>query len=197
MTRYEFISQLRDSLAGEIPQSAAESNIRYYEQYIDGELSKGRTEADILRELGDPRLIARTIIDTWQSSDTSSSTGSGYSGEYGSDAFERFSGYSQEYGDRQGPRSRYTSGYDSSRQSSSRTGRNKNSTYINFNGHHIDLNKWYIKAIPIVIIALIVLSVACVLLGFVRMILYVLTSPIFWIIVVVLCVAGFFLLRRR
>ena len=38
--------------------------LRYYDDYIRSERQKGRSEADIMEELGDPRLIARTILDT-------------------------------------------------------------------------------------------------------------------------------------
>ena len=36
----------------------------YYDDYIRSERQKGRSESDIMDELGDPRLIARTILDT-------------------------------------------------------------------------------------------------------------------------------------
>ena len=46
-----------------------------YENYIDTEIRKGRREQEVLEELGDPRLIAKTIIDTakeedWATSET-------------------------------------------------------------------------------------------------------------------------------
>ena len=39
-------------------------NVNYYEDYINTEIRKGRTEEEVLESLGDPRLIARTIIQT-------------------------------------------------------------------------------------------------------------------------------------
>lgn len=36
----------------------------YYDNYIQEEVRKGRTEADVIAELGDPWVIARTIIDS-------------------------------------------------------------------------------------------------------------------------------------
>ena len=39
-------------------------NVAYYENYIDTEIKKGRSEEAVLEELGDPRWIAKTIIDT-------------------------------------------------------------------------------------------------------------------------------------
>ena len=41
-------------------------NINYYDDYIDQSLAKGKNYDEIFEELGDPRLIARTIIDTYK-----------------------------------------------------------------------------------------------------------------------------------
>ncbi|MCI8401965.1 MAG: hypothetical protein HFI38_07760 [Lachnospiraceae bacterium] len=71
MTRHEFTGHLREALSGEIPDAVVEENVRYYNGYITDELKKGRSEEDIFAELGDPRLIAKTIMETWQSDDTS------------------------------------------------------------------------------------------------------------------------------
>lgn len=63
MNRYEFIEKLRAALAGKATQSAINENIRYYEEYLDTEIRKGKKEEEVLRELGDPRLLAKTIIE--------------------------------------------------------------------------------------------------------------------------------------
>jgi uncharacterized membrane protein len=64
MTRYEFIDRLRAALNGRIPTAQVTDTINYYEEYIVTEIRKGRTEEDVLASLGDPRLIAKTIIQT-------------------------------------------------------------------------------------------------------------------------------------
>ncbi len=64
MNREEFLQGLQSALSGEVPQNVVQENLRYYDDYIRGERQKGRTEEDVMSELGDPRLIARTIIDT-------------------------------------------------------------------------------------------------------------------------------------
>lgn len=69
MTAENFLSELKNALDGSISPSSVNENIRYYEEYIDTEKMKGRTEEEIMGELGDPRLIARTIIDTSDVSD--------------------------------------------------------------------------------------------------------------------------------
>ena len=63
MTKEEFLEQLEDALVGEVPNSVIYDNKRYYEIYFFSEMKQGRTEQEILIELGSPRLIARTIID--------------------------------------------------------------------------------------------------------------------------------------
>ena len=64
MDRNEFVSTLRAVLTGEVPAQVVEENVRYYNSYISQEIASGKTEEEVLESLGDPRLIARTIIDT-------------------------------------------------------------------------------------------------------------------------------------
>jgi Predicted membrane protein len=58
MDKKEFLDTLRNTLAGELPESEIINNISYYEEYI--------TDNETLNQLGDPRLIARTIIDAYK-----------------------------------------------------------------------------------------------------------------------------------
>ena len=62
MTKNEFLSTLRESLAGNVPSDVINENISYYRDYIENSDS---SESKVLEELGDPRLIARTIIDSF------------------------------------------------------------------------------------------------------------------------------------
>ena len=64
MTQIEFIRELTEALSGQVPQSVIMENVRYYENYIEEGKAAGKTEEEIIQELGSPRLIARTIIDT-------------------------------------------------------------------------------------------------------------------------------------
>ena len=70
MTRKEFITELRIALEGQVSQAVLQENINYYETYIMQESRKGRTEEEVLEELGNPRLIAKTIIDSAPEEDT-------------------------------------------------------------------------------------------------------------------------------
>jgi uncharacterized membrane protein len=63
MTKEEFIEQLEDTLVGEVSNAVVYDNKQYYQRYIFREVKNGRSEKEVIDGLGDPRLIARTIID--------------------------------------------------------------------------------------------------------------------------------------
>ncbi len=69
MTRFEFTESLRKALSGRVNHRVVNENVAYYEHYIDAEIKKGRSEEDVLGGLGDPRLLAKTIVDTTGESD--------------------------------------------------------------------------------------------------------------------------------
>lgn len=68
MNRAQFLETLRSQLTGKMYAERVEAHLRYYEDYIQSQVRGGRSEDEVLEELGDPRLIARTLLDT----DTSS-----------------------------------------------------------------------------------------------------------------------------
>ncbi len=55
---------MQDALIGSVSSEELNENMRYYEEYIHSQVRSGKTEQEVLNELGDPRLIAKTIIDT-------------------------------------------------------------------------------------------------------------------------------------
>ncbi|MDF2941143.1 MAG: putative rane protein [Herbinix sp.] len=61
MNKKEFLEVLRQSLNGEVTSEVIEQNIKYYDQYISAPSEE--EEAKVLSLLGDPRLIARTVIE--------------------------------------------------------------------------------------------------------------------------------------
>lgn len=63
MNELEFIRLLKEALDGQVPPSVIRENVRYYEGYISEQRGNGRSAEDVLEELGDPRLIARTIVE--------------------------------------------------------------------------------------------------------------------------------------
>ena len=64
MNRAEFLDTLRSQLSGQMHEGKVAAHVRYYEDYIQSQVRSGRNEQDVLTELGDPRLIARTLLDT-------------------------------------------------------------------------------------------------------------------------------------
>lgn len=64
MNKSKFLEGLKEALQGEVSVAEINNQLLYYERYIDGEMKKGRTEKEIVEQLGAPRLIARTIIET-------------------------------------------------------------------------------------------------------------------------------------
>ncbi len=79
MRKDEFLQTLRRALTGDVPPSVIEENLRYYDSYITDEVRKGRREEEVIEEIGDPRLIARTIEETTEGAEE---------GEYAQDAFD-------------------------------------------------------------------------------------------------------------
>lgn len=69
MRKTEFLQELREVLEGEVPPAVIQSNITYYDNYITQESAKGKTEEAVIDEIGSPRLIARTIIDSSAAAD--------------------------------------------------------------------------------------------------------------------------------
>ena len=57
------MEKMQRALAGGLNSSQVTENVRYYQEYIDTEIRKGRSESEILTALGDPRLLAKSIIE--------------------------------------------------------------------------------------------------------------------------------------
>jgi uncharacterized membrane protein len=78
MDKKEFLSILREALEGEVDSRVVEQNISFYNDYISSQANK--SEEEVIEEIGDPRLIAKTIIETESSS--GGQTGGGYYSYY-------------------------------------------------------------------------------------------------------------------
>ena len=105
MNREEFLSRLGAALNGEVPASVIQENLNYYDGYIREEAAKGRTEEEIIDEIGGYRLIAKTIIEA-NGGENSGGSGSSQGGFYNSQSYDQ--SYGQSYSD---------SGYSSSQDS--------------------------------------------------------------------------------
>ncbi len=69
MTKREFLVQLQEALQDRISSRQVQENLEYYEHYIIEETGKGKTEEEVLRVLGDPWILARTITDASDGTD--------------------------------------------------------------------------------------------------------------------------------
>ena len=60
MNKTEFIEQLRRSLSSISDYTFVNDTIAYYENYIESRIRIGKSEEQVMQELGDPRLIAKS-----------------------------------------------------------------------------------------------------------------------------------------
>lgn len=96
MSKQEFLETLRRTLARELSESEVADNINYYWNYIEQQIAMGKNEEQVLLELGDPRLIARTILQVDEKRDEESFAESTvYEGEDGT--YREESGYEDVY----------------------------------------------------------------------------------------------------
>lgn len=101
MTRQEFLQELRIALQGKVSQAALNEHIKYYENYIIEESRKGKSEEEVIAQLGNPRLIAKTLVDTTEQF-SSTYNEEYYSESYRSEMFGKEKGFHANYSERDG-----------------------------------------------------------------------------------------------
>jgi len=62
MNKTEYIKTIEKALVGHVGSLELHDTVTYYRDYIDMEIRKGRTEEEVLEQLGNPRLLAKSII---------------------------------------------------------------------------------------------------------------------------------------
>lgn len=62
MTKQEFLEGLSSALSVSGSEQLINDNRVFYDEYISSEIARGRTEAEVIGELGEPRLIANSIL---------------------------------------------------------------------------------------------------------------------------------------
>lgn len=97
MDRREFIEKLQHALAGGLNSNQVADNVRYYQDYIESEIRKGQTEEEVLRILGDPRLLAKSIIEANKRAGTSYGSNREYDDEVADDLSKERSGYGRNF----------------------------------------------------------------------------------------------------
>lgn len=135
MSKKEFLDILYNQLSGQIPEGSVAAHVQYYRNYIEDEQQKGRTETDILNDLGDPHLIARTLLDT----------------EVGAGNPQNGSTYSATYNEADSDYNKYDSS-DSARG------------HVKKHSFKLDLSTWYGK-VAVILIAAVVLLLLVTILG--------------------------------
>ncbi len=80
MNKQEFVDRLRISLSGKVSARLVEENVSYYEEYINSQVRMGTPEENVLSTLGDPRLIAKSIITANEGSNINASDNGAQSG---------------------------------------------------------------------------------------------------------------------
>lgn len=81
MTKIVFLDKLKKALGNDLPGAVVQEHVNYYHNYINEEIGKGRSEAEVIRELGDPWAIARNIIASEEVKGNAKETYDGYEPE--------------------------------------------------------------------------------------------------------------------
>ena len=126
MSKEEFLRELAEALAGDVPESVIRDNVSYYGSYISQETAKGRSVDEIVKEIGEPFIVAKTIIEHCEAS-----------GECAGD--DSYGNYKETYSENRNQSA--SGGYG---------GRGQQNPFPNM--HYIDLNKWYWKLLAIVVL---------------------------------------------
>lgn len=156
MNKEEFLQGLQNTLSGEVPPAVVRENLNYYNDYIQAEINKGRSEVEVMEELGDPRLIARTIIDITPGAGTSN--------------YESYQAYNNS-----------NTGSAGQYQEDHRQQSNRQNTG---NFHYYDLNKWYWKLLGIVLVILVFTVVITIVSGLLSLVIPML--PVIGIVILIM-----------
>ncbi len=81
MKKQEFLEKLYDALCESMDKSEAQIHVKYYKQYIEEKVREGKKEKDVIAELDNPRLIAKSLIEAGDDAFK-------YSDDVGEDKFE-------------------------------------------------------------------------------------------------------------
>lgn len=62
MSKREFLNRLKEALENGLDSRTVQENMDFYRSYIEEEAGNGRSEEEVLEELGDPWVIAQSVI---------------------------------------------------------------------------------------------------------------------------------------
>ena len=164
MTKYEFLEGLSAALE-DLPSGQRQENLRYYEEYIDRQVLSGRSEEDVLNELGDPRWIAMTILDAASGNTRVDETV--YDAGSGQRAWDGWNSWSREAGG-QGIVGWF---------------RDKVSALF---GGHFEWQPWMVFALIIVVLMIFFMILGAIFGFFFRVLFWLVRNPAFWAVMVAL-----------
>lgn len=78
MNREMFLKMFQEALIGKVSNQIIQDNLNYYNNYFNEQMRFGKTEAEIVSMLGDPRLLAKTVEDSNNFSANETTTGNFY-----------------------------------------------------------------------------------------------------------------------
>ena len=156
MTKNEWLDDFRETLMTEIPQHEIDNNVMFYRDYIERE-SAVKSIGEVLQTLGEPRLIAKTIIDTYKMQSGGQDAYDGNQSYDYTDMDKRYQSQDTGSGDTQNSRGHFHASYE------------------------VKTIKWYHKAIFFAILTLII-CFAIVVGGFLLKLLFTFAVPLFLII---------------
>ena len=62
MKKAEYLQVLEKALVGNVSPQELQDIVSYYRDYIDMEIRKGKSEEDVINQLGNPRHLVKSII---------------------------------------------------------------------------------------------------------------------------------------
>lgn len=81
MNKIEFVEQMRRSLSSIDDYTFVNDTVAYYEDYIESHIRMGKSEEQVMQELGDPRLIAKSILASHETENEAQEDGTYYKRE--------------------------------------------------------------------------------------------------------------------
>ncbi|MCR5271790.1 MAG: DUF1700 domain-containing protein [Lachnospiraceae bacterium] len=78
MNKETFLRELRTALLHKIPAGAITEQVNYYDNYIMEETRKGASESEVIEKLGEPNILAKSIISTYALEETGDSADETY-----------------------------------------------------------------------------------------------------------------------
>lgn len=158
MSKEEFLRELEEALAGDVPEAVIRDNVSYYGSYLSQEMAKGRSVEEVVDEIGEPFIIAKTIIEHSEAVVEAGGSFEGSDSDYGSGRGTGGYGNGGNYGNSGSYGNGGSYGTGGGYRGNSGDGRNRGDNHTP-GMHFIDLNKWYWKLLAMVLLFLVVSTV--------------------------------------